>query len=211
MRIEPLGDLAWILRDLDASPATVARSIEASALAGVTDVVPCAETVGVFTTGGVRSDQLSAAAGRVGHGAEVPQVHVIPVCYDLGADIEMVCSHLGITRDELIDLHSNSDFSCFAIGFCPGFAYLGPLPHPLVGVPRLPSPRVRTEPGSVAITGNQTAVYPLARPGGWPIIGKTPLTLVDVDDDYFPIAVGHVIRFRSITESEFGAAMGGRL
>ena len=78
----------------------------------------------------------------------------------------------------------------YAIGFVPGFPYLGYLPAELCGVGRLPSPRLRVEPGSVGLTGRQTGVYPLPRPAGWNILGRTPLTLVDVADGYFPIRVG---------------------
>src|SRR5947199_152200 len=82
-----------------------------------------------------------------------------------------------------------------AVGFVPGFPYLGYLPAELCGVGRLPSPRVRVEAGSVGLTGRQTGVYPLPRPGGWNLIGRTPLVVVDVAAGFFPLRVGDAVRF----------------
>ena len=77
-----------------------------------------------------------------------------------------------------IALHVGTEYTVYAIGFCPGFPYLGYLPPPLCGVPRLESPRLRVEPGSVGLTGRQTGIYTEARPGGWSLVGRVPLTLV---------------------------------
>ena len=96
-------------------------------------------------------------------------------------------------------------------GFCPGFPYLGYLPDELCGVPRLASPRVRVEPGSVGLTGRQTGLYPLARPGGWNLIGRTPLTVVDVAAGYFPIRPGDRVRFRPVARAEYNTLAGERL
>ena len=86
-----------------------------------------------------------------------------------------VCEHTGLSADDVIRLHTATEFTVYAIGFVPGFPYMGYLPAELCGVRRLPSPRVRVEPGSVGITGRQTAIYPQASPGGWNLIGRTPL------------------------------------
>ena len=99
----------------------------------------------------------------------------------------------------------------YAIGFVPGFPYLGYLPAELCGVGRLPSPRLRVEPGSVGLTGKQTGIYPLPRPGGWNILGRTPLTLVDVADGYFPLRVGDRVRFSRIDEAEYHRREGERI
>src|SRR5205085_9461144 len=99
----------------------------------------------------------------------------------------------------------------YAIGFCPGFPYLGYLAPELCGVPRLPSPRPRVEPGSVGLTGRQTGLYPLVRPGGWNLIGRTPLELVHLADGYFPLHTGDRVRFRPITADEFDRLCGRRL
>ena len=112
-----------------------------------------------------------------------------------------------LSIEKIIALHTSVTYTIHAIGFVPGFPYLGYLPEPLQGVPRLPSPRVRVDAGSVGLTGKQTGVYPLERPGGWNIIGKTPLTIVDVEAEFFPLKVGHTINFQRIDEREYRTAI----
>jgi inhibitor of KinA len=99
----------------------------------------------------------------------------------------------------------------YAIGFCPGFPYLGYLPSALSGVPRLETPRVRLERGSVGLTGRQTGIYTEPRPGGWNIIGRTPFELVNVADGYFPLRTGDRVQFTRIDEREFRRLEGQRL
>ena len=209
MRIEPLGDSAWILRDLPAEPWRCARSIEKSALPGVLDVSSSYETVGIYVDP-LRFDPAALESLEWTSGPETPKRHRIPVCYALGPDITQVASTLNLTEQHLAELHGSVIYRCFAVGFCPGFAYLGYLPNELANLPRLASPRARVEPGSVGITGRQTAVYPLPRPGGWPLIGKTPLTLVDVESGYFPIRAGDEVTFEPIDEYEFNQRLGHR-
>src|SRR5207244_10203223 len=116
---------------------------------------------------------------------------------------------------DVIRLHTATPYTVYAIGFVPGFPYLGYLPPELCGVGRLPSPRVRVEPGSVGLTGRQTGIYPLARPGGWNLIGRTPLTVVDVADGFFPLRVGDAVASSASTRGdtanwkEKGSASGG--
>lgn len=216
MIIEPLGDSAYLLRDLSAPADVIASRIERSRSAaggsGILEVVASYETVGVYVDPDVFDpDSLhEAASGEIGI-SEEPKRHVIPVCYEFGEDLIEVAGTLGKSVEEVVHLHTASPYRCFAVGFCPGFPYLGYLPDEMAGLPRLASPRVRVEPGSVAITGRQTGVYPLARPGGWWILGRTPLTLVDPDDDYFPIRAGDEVRFEAIPSSEYEARVGERL
>ena len=113
--------------------------------------------------------------------------------------------------DTVIRLHTEMIYTVYAIGFCPGFPYLGYLPSPLCGVPRLTTPRTRVEAGSVGLTGRQTGVYPEERPGGWNLIGRTPLTLVDVAAGYFPLRTGDRVRFTRVDEAEFRRLSGQRL
>jgi KipI family sensor histidine kinase inhibitor len=206
MRVEPLGDSAFILRELDAEPWQIARALNEQPAPGLIEAVASYETVGLyvdpvlFDIEALRLPEASSCHGRA---------HVIPVCYELGEDLEWVARQLGITEAEVMRLHTSIEYRCYALGFCPGFAYLGYLPAAIAGLPRLDSPRLAVEPGSVGITGRQTAVYPLERPGGWRLIGKTPLTLVD--EDYFPIEAGDTVRFTSIERVEFEARRGERL
>jgi inhibitor of KinA len=99
----------------------------------------------------------------------------------------------------------------YAVGFVPGFPYLGYLPPELCGVGRLGSPRLRVEAGSVGLTGRQTGVYPLPRPGGWNLIGRTPLVLVDVAAGFFPLRVGDRVQFARIDERRYRELEGERL
>lgn len=135
----------------------------------------------------------------------------IPCCYELGPDLPAVARLKGISQGQVIRLHSEHTYTVYAIGFAPGFPYLGYLAEELQGVPRLPSPRVRVEPGSVGITGKQTGIYPLPTPGGWQLIGRTPLELVHVADGYFPLRAGDTVRFVGIDKEEFQRRQGERL
>lgn len=209
MRIELLGDMAVVLSELPESAPVVAAALEASGWPGLLDAVACNDMVGVYFDASFDRTRLEQPLPSVTAGAQI-HLHGIPILYQ-GTDLRACADRLERSVDEFVRLHAAAEYSCFAVGFCPGFAYLGPVPEALRGIARLPSPRVRTEAGSLGITGNQTAVYPLPRPGGWPIIGRTPLTLVDVDDDYFPIRAGDRVRFRIIDEAEFARLRGERL
>jgi inhibitor of KinA len=140
-----------------------------------------------------------------------PRVHHVPCCYALQLDMSRVTEHTGLTAEEVIDLHTAQEYTIYAIGFCPGFPYLGYLPERLCRVPRLPAPRLRVPAGSVGLTGRQTGIYTLERPGGWNLIGRTPLQLVDVAADYFPLRTGDRLRFVAIGEAEFHRLEGKRL
>ena len=146
-----------------------------------------------------------------GEDAEPGRSHVIPCCYALGPDLEAVASHCGLTPDEVVRLHSGTEYVVYAIGFCPGFPYLGYLPDRLCGVPRRPSPRLRVEAGSIGLTGRQTGVYTEERPGGWSLVGRTPLELVHVVDGYFPLRTGDRVQFVAIDEKTFREREGQRL
>jgi inhibitor of KinA len=137
--------------------------------------------------------------------------HRIPCCYEFQLDLARVAEHAGLAAEEVVRLHAGAEYTVYAIGFCPGFPYLGYLPAPLCGVPRLETPRVRVEPGSVGLTGRQTGIYTEPRPGGWNLIGRTPLELVNVADGYFPLRVGDRVRFERIDEAEFRRLQGERL
>jgi KipI family sensor histidine kinase inhibitor len=129
----------------------------------------------------------------------------IPVSYggEFGPDIGFVAQHSGISINEVIILHSAADYYIYAIGFAPGFCYLGGL-DPRLHAPRLTAPRQNVPAGSVGIAGHQTGVYPLASPGGWRLIGRTPLRLFAPERQQ-PLLyqAGDTIRFRPVSEDEF--------
>lgn len=139
------------------------------------------------------------------------RLHLVPCCYALNLDLDRVAAATGLSADEVVRLHASVDYTVYAIGFCPGFPYLGYLPPPLCGVPRLAAPRVRVEAGSVGLTGRQTGIYTEDRPGGWNLVGRTPLTLVGVAEGYFPLRTGDRVRFVPVAEAEYQRLKGGRL
>jgi len=214
--LRPLGDQA-VLAYLpnEAAAVAFAAAVRAAGWPWLVDVVPAYVSVGVFFDpeqiglAGVREALagLRPAAGP----AVAGRTHVIPCCYELQLDLDRVAEHTGLTADEIVEKHAAHEYTVYAIGFCPGFPHLGYLPPEQTGVPRLPSPRLRVDPGSVGLTGRQTGLYPLARPGGWNLIGRTPLTLVDVADGYFPLRVGDRVRFQRIDRREYECLTGERL
>lgn len=143
--------------------------------------------------------------------ATIGRLHHIPCCYELQLDLERVARQTGLTAEAVVRMHAATEYTIYAIGFCPGFPYLGYLPPALCGVPRLEKPRLRLDAGSVGLTGRQTGIYTEERPGGWNIIGRTPLELVNVADGYFPLRVGDRVKFEAIDQGEFRRLEGERL
>jgi inhibitor of KinA len=135
----------------------------------------------------------------------------VPCCYEMGPDLDRVAKHSGLGKEEVVRLHAATAYTVYAIGFCPGFPYLGYLPAPLCGVSRLEAPRLSVPAGSVGLTGRQTGIYTEKRPGGWNLVGRTPLCLVDVADGYFPLRTGDRVRFVRVDEAEFRRLAGQRL
>lgn len=127
----------------------------------------------------------------------------VPVCYDLGLDLDRVASHTGLDPKEIIRLHSESTYLVYMLGFMAGFAYLGGLDERLF-TPRLDSPRARIEAGSVGLADKQTGIYPLASPAGWNILGLTPLKLYDAHRrEPILLRAGDRINFYAISKEEF--------
>jgi inhibitor of KinA len=216
-KLTPLGDQA-VLAYLPDEVAAVrfAAAVRAAGFDWLQDVVPAYASVGIFFDADRVSltqvmKALEALKIPTSAGAAPSRLHHIPCCYEMQLDLQRVAEHTGLTAEEVIARHIANEYTVYAIGFCPGFPYLGYLPPELSGMPRLPSPRLRVEPGSVGLTGRQTGVYPLARPGGWNLIGRTPLVLVDVEANFFPLAVGDRVRFERIDEAEYRRREGERL
>jgi KipI family sensor histidine kinase inhibitor len=129
----------------------------------------------------------------------------IPVCYggEFGPDLAEVSKLRGMTEKQTIELHSSVEYLVYFLGFVPGFAYLGELPKELV-TPRLASPRKRVPAGSVGIAGNQAGVYPFATPGGWRLLGRTPLKMFRAENDGLSLlSIGDRVRFTPISAERF--------
>ncbi|TVY09223.1 5-oxoprolinase subunit PxpB [Paenibacillus cremeus] len=134
-----------------------------------------------------------------------PRVVQIPVCYggEFGVDLEHVAEINGLSTDEVIQIHSSGEYLVYMLGFAPGFPYLGGMDK-RISAPRKQTPRLAIPPGTVGIAGEQTGIYPIETPGGWQLIGRTPLALF-LPDKQPPtlLEAGDIIRFYPITRKEY--------
>ena len=136
----------------------------------------------------------------------------LPVYYgsDAGPDIESLAKRANLSVEQVIDIHQSIDYQVYAIGFAPGFAYLGDVDQ-RIAAPRLATPRKRVPKGAVAIADRQTAVYPSVSPGGWNLIGLCPTPMFEPDKTpSMPVKTGDKIRFKAIELNEF-LALGGEI
>ena len=224
MRFTPLGDQAVTVTfgtTIDEAThrrvrAATAR-IDAARLAGVVDLAPAFASVAVHydptrVAAGAGSPYARVVAGiehalgdlRVDVLPESREVE-IPVCYgdELGPDLDDVAIRHGLSADDVVRLHSGATYRVYMVGFMPGFAYLGGLPE-AIATPRRSTPRTAVPAGAVGIGGRQTGVYPLVSPGGWNLIGRTPLAVFDIARQPATLlATGDRVRFRAITTADF--------
>ena len=201
----------------------LARTIEAADNPSVVELVPTyrslliqydAELSTVDEMTAFVNDRLatkSRSAGRQTNGPSDPgprRIFELPVSYggEDGQDLDDVASHAGLTAAEVVAIHSGTDYRVYMLGFAPGFPYLGGMDE-RIAVPRLTTPRLRVPAGSVGIAESQTGVYPLASPGGWRLIGRTPVSLFDPNaDPPVPFIPGSFIRFVPVS-SEVAASV----
>ena len=232
MRLQPLGDSALILDFADESSdadellrraLTVAEVLERAQIPGVIEITSAYQSVALFldlssVTAAAADRQIEdflndriasalAAAGRATK-RRVRSVD-IPVCYDgeFALDLARVAEQVTLNPSEVIALHLSAKYTTACIGFMPGFPFLAGLPKQL-HLPRLATPRTHVPAGSVAIAGAQSGIYPLESPGGWNVIGRTPIQLFDPKAN--PPALlraGDQVRFRAITRDEFNALL----
>jgi inhibitor of KinA len=231
MEITPLGDSALIVRvvdefrpdeSLDAVLAAL-RYLKAAAIPGVIELAPAYTTIGVFfdpthiesadsdhsafdvLSAHIQSS-LTASSFKNETAIETPLIE-IPVCYEreFAPDIDDVARVAGLADAEVIHRHSSAAYRVNCVGFIAGFPFLSGLPSELA-TPRRAVPRKEVPAGSVAIGGAQTGIYPRNSPGGWNVIGRTPLRLFDVQRDPPTILqAGDRVRFRKISREEFDA------
>jgi inhibitor of KinA len=187
------------------------HAIESNPFKGFIECVPAYGSLTVYfneqvsaTT--VRSwlSDLSAQVSNISLATEGKQIS-IPVCYDpsLGTDLPWVSSHLNLSLEEIISLHTSVVYRVYMIGFIPGFPYMGTLPEQLE-VPRKQTPSLKIPMGSVAIAGKQTGIYPAEVPGGWQVIGRTPLRMFDPTKSPCSfLNAGDIVQFKPITLETF--------
>ena len=194
MNIYPLGDRALTLEfgnviDENINDRVIAlfEELKSRKIKGITDLVPAYCSLTLHFDGkynDVKELVEEIIAGKAGRREELtaspsPRQIKIPVCYDkaFGTDLETIAALNNITVDEIIALHSNKTYRVYMLGFLPGFPYMG-ITDPKIEIQRKPQP-VMVKTGAVGIAGKQTGIYPLDSPGGWQIIGRTPMKLFD--------------------------------
>jgi inhibitor of KinA len=232
MEVTPLGDSAVLIRvaeDFDNEPEraleqvlAAQRRLTAAKIPGTIELAPAYTTVALFydlpavvDAGGAIDnvfdwlDQRIRDALSKHEETSAQPVHSsvieIPVCYDkeFAFDLDDVARHATLSPDEVIAVHSGAEYRVHCIGFTGGFPFLGGLPRELA-TPRRESPRKEIPVGSVGIGGKQTGIYPIKSPGGWNIIGRTPLRLFDPGENPPALLrVGDRVRLRAISRDEF--------
>jgi inhibitor of KinA len=212
--LTPLGDSALILRAGDSLGEVLAilHKLEAAHLPGVLEIVPGFASVAVFLKS---PEHLAACAAaiptalkrrqRAAAKPRAARLLEVPVCYDpaYALDLDDVAKQSGLSPNEVVTCHSGGRYHVRCVGFTPGFPYLSGLP-PVLTTPRRATPRTTVAAGSVAIAGRQAGIYPLQSPGGWNIIGRTPLRLFDVTRKPAALcAPGDRVQFLPISRQEF--------
>lgn len=221
MRFEPLGDTAVLVRlgdTIDEGALRLVRAararLEAAEIAGVLELVPAFNTIAVHYDPArfdgddpyaalvallePRLTNLEIIALPAPHLVEIPIVYGGPA----GPDLAVVAAHAGMAPDDVARIHASGHYLVHMVGFAPGFPYLGGL-DPRLACPRRATPRTAVPAGSVGIGGSQTGIYPLESPGGWQIIGRTPLVLFDPARE--PAALlrpGDRVRFQAVSAHE---------
>lgn len=235
----PLGDAAVVIRlgtkidsDTHQRVSAVAHLLQRSNLTGVSSVIPSYASVTVyyrplevFQSQKVRqrdaksayellAEQLHSVLETVSIKEELASRRVtIPVCYggEWGPDLEEVAAFTGKSPEEVIQIHTGQTYLVYMIGFAPGFPYLGGMPDS-IAMPRRQSPRLSIPAGSVGIAEGQTGVYPIETPGGWQLIGRTPLSLFTPEKDPPSLLqAGDRVQFYSISSKEYADFLGGSL
>ena len=186
-------------------------ALQNSKIPGIVETVPTYRSLMVHYDPGVIQDaplvkKLKGLLGQLDNIVIPPsEVLEVPVLYggEMGPDLAFVAEHNGKTPEEVIKIHTSTEYLIYMLGFTPGFTYLGGMSEE-IATPRLKTPRVKIPGGSVGIAGSQTGVYPIDSPGGWQLIGRTPVKMYDPDRET-PILpqAGQYIKFRAIDQKEY--------
>lgn len=214
VKIMPAGDAALVVEfgdiideNVNAHVHALARKIEEQHIEGIMEVVPTFRSVlvrydvFVCSYSQIRDVVHSLADNLNVLDKTAKKIVKIPCCYGarFGQDLSDMEKLTGLDRDEIIAIHSATDYKIYMLGFLPGFVYLGGLDK-RIEVPRLKTPRVKICKGAVGIGGNQTGIYPMDSPGGWRLMGATPIDLYDENRETpILLAAGEYIRFVPIS------------
>lgn len=202
-----------ITREAHAHIRRLLRLLELEPIAGVLNLHPAYCSVLVkFDARKLQHDALEQILQRYLSRLEdialpTPRQVEIPVCYggEHGPDLLDVSALQKLTPEQVIELHSSTTYVVYFLGFVPGFAYLGELPPALI-TPRLDTPRRKVPPGSVGIAVNQTGIYPCATPGGWRLLGRTPISMFQPDrKELNLLSIGDLVHFTPISPEKFAA------
>ncbi|MDY6986174.1 MAG: 5-oxoprolinase subunit PxpB [Candidatus Thermoplasmatota archaeon] len=188
----------------------VALAKELKSVEGVLEIVPAYRSLLVYYDPSIiefddLKDKSEERLKRTKASIAKGKTFEVPVCYggEFGPDLGFVARHNGLSDEEVIEIHCSGDYRVYMLGFLPGFPYLGGMDERIAAL-RLEKPRTKIAAGSVGIAGKQTGIYPVESPGGWRIIGRTPLSLYNPEaEDPVPIRAGDTIRFKRISEKEF--------
>ncbi len=204
------GDLAFVVQlgesidpDVNRRVHDLRRAMEDRRLPGIVDLVPTYRSLLVYydplraTRAALEREIETLVAGRTDAGPAPARIVEFPTVYggEFGPDLNFVAEHAGLPVTEVVRIHSGTDYLVYMMGFTAGFPYLGGM-SPAISTPRLATPRTRIPAGSVGIAGQQTGIYPADSPGGWQIIGRTPVRIFDAErDPPVVIEAGDCIRF----------------
>lgn len=187
-------------------------ALDAAPLPGIVDLVPTYRSLLIsYDPLRLRPDDLRTAVARVQAGlaaapARAPRVLDVPTAYggEFGPDLAFVASHNGLSEEDVVRIHAGTNYLVYMMGFSPGFPYLGGM-STRIAAPRLATPRTAIPAGSVGIAQTQTGIYPVESPGGWQLIGRTPITLFDpARQPPVLVEAGDYIRFVPISHEEYG-------
>lgn len=186
-------------------------AIEKKKIEGVIEIVPTYRSLSIYYDPlKIEITNLLEKLGKIKNSSEEikipsPRIIEIPTVYggEYGPDLEFVAKHNSLSQEKVIKIHSGRDYLVYMFGFSPGYTYLGGMDE-RIATPRLKTPRVEVAAGSVAIAGKQTGIYPLKSPGGWRIIGRTPLKLFNIDKEPpVPFLPGDYLKFTPISAKEY--------
>ncbi len=218
IKYKPAGDRAMVVEFGNAIDAGInnqvhglAEKIKEKNVKGVEEVVPAFCSLLIYynplytSFERLKKELEDCGSGTADQTGKRKRILKIPCCYGarFGIDLKDMEEYTGLDRDEIINIHSSVDYKIYMMGFLPGFVYLGGLDKRL-HMPRLTTPRVKIQPGAVGIGGNQTGVYPLASPGGWRLMGGTPVEFYNPDrQEPILCRAGEYIRFVPISIDDY--------